>query len=135
MDDKFITEILRIAYKAVPKNVSLDGNIVLESHEEIKKMLQNADESNESALSSKDIKSLGWKHSGGKMLSGALQEYTIGEFTLYYAENNQTFLSIDVKRTHQIFRGRINNKSSLQVLMKWLGIDLVFKTQSWRLPK
>lgn len=37
--NKIINEFLKEAYRAVPKNVSLDGNILLEVHDNIGNML------------------------------------------------------------------------------------------------
>jgi len=76
-------------------------------------------------LDKEDIESLGWKHVGGKMLNGAMQNYAISDrpYILYYAENNKTYLSIDIGyEGTQIFRGAIKNKSELKKLMKQLGI-------------
>ena len=72
-------------------------------------------------LDKEDIESLGWKHSGGKMLSGAMQYYDINKCRLYYAEHHPEYLSINVMET-QVFRGRIKNKSELRKLMKQIGI-------------
>ncbi len=40
VNNKLINEILRIAYKAVPKKVMLDGNKLLEAHNELEELLK-----------------------------------------------------------------------------------------------
>lgn len=81
-------------------------------------------------LNEDDIISLGFKHIGGKLISGAEQEYHKNNYRLYYSTDSKKLKIIneDENTSYEveggiIFSGKIKNKTEFKKLLKQLDCE------------